>query len=77
MAKRKKKKRRRRARTKSKQPQLTTSQHTNLPRFLTMLAVGLALLGYGLYITGRGVGVFGAEPPPQAELPADSPAPVP
>ena len=75
MAKRKKKRRRP---TQSKAPRLNTSRHTNLPRFLTMLAIGLAVLAYGMYLTGRGIGMLGAEPPAaEAPSPADAPTPQP
>lgn len=72
MPKRRKKKKKKGRSTPSKKAKLlTTSQHTNLPRFLTMLVVGVAaLLAFFFW---RAI----AGPPDNAQAAEEAPAPAP
>ena len=75
MAKRKKRRSRKPKRAK-KGPQLTTSQYTNLPRFLAMLAVGLVGLVMVFYWAAVQTGAIGGDAAQDAP-PAATTAPPP
>ena len=69
MAKRKRRSKKKKQKSK-KAPQLTTSQHTNVPRFLIMLTIGLVALFWAFFWAGKQAGIIGGED-------AAAPSPIP
>lgn len=58
-----------------KHVKLSTSRHTNVPRFLVMLAVGVLFLLYTFYYLARQEGMLGDETPQDPrEAPVEAPA---
>lgn len=71
----KRRRRKRKPKQSRKSKQLIATRHTNMPRFLAMLAAGLLLMAYGWYFMAREKGLLpGDEPVAEAPAPAPTPA---